>query len=365
MAYLVFPNLGNYTIALASDLSCLGLEAWVSTATSPDAMKLGIEAAPESACLPFKAHLGLFIEAANAGVEYALMVNSIGACRLRYYRYLLEKILKDLGLKIHLFSLGYDGIKPPFIRYFDPDLLPFVKSTVLAFRKIKVIDIIELKTWRTRPLEIRPGNTSRVMYECLHELNVSKTSKETLALSRTIPARFSAIPVDKGRNPLKVGLIGEVSVLRDKFLNHNVENILGNLGVEVRNFFLLGAEIRNIFHIELGNKNTRKYLAKLARPYLKYGGGGHALESVAHTIRCAHEGYDGMVHLCPAGCMPEISVRPILRRVSLDMDIPVLQCSFDEHTSSGGVTTRLEAFVDVLLERRKKKSGSEKVQKEV
>jgi predicted nucleotide-binding protein (sugar kinase/HSP70/actin superfamily) len=46
------------------------------------------------------------------------------------------------------------------------------------------------------------------------------------------------------------------------------------------------------------------------------------------------------------------------------MDIPVLQCSFDEHTSSGGVTTRLEAFVDVLLERRKKKSGSEKVQKE-
>jgi benzoyl-CoA reductase/2-hydroxyglutaryl-CoA dehydratase subunit BcrC/BadD/HgdB len=53
--------------------------------------------------------------------------------------------------------------------------------------------------------------------------------------------------------------------------------------------------------------------------------------------------------------MPEISVRPILRKVSQDMNIPILECSFDEHTSHVGVATRLEAFVDILYERRRKK----------
>ncbi len=47
-----------------------------------------------------------------------------------------------------------------------------------------------------------------------------------------------------------------------------------------------------------------------------------------------------------------MSVRPILRRVSRDYNIPVLTLSFDEHTSAVGVTTRLEAFVDLVEERR-------------
>ncbi|MFH0794525.1 MAG: hypothetical protein V2A74_10895, partial [bacterium] len=93
----------------------------------------------------------------------------------------------------------------------------------------------------------------------------------------------------------------------------------------------------------------------LARPYLQSLVGGHALDSVAYTIRCAREGYDGVIHVAPAGCMPEISVRPILRRISQDLDIPVFECSFDEHTSHVGLVTRLEAFVDVLYERRKKR----------
>ena len=80
-----------------------------------------------------------------------------------------------------------------------------------------------------------------------------------------------------------------------------------------------------------------------------------ALESVAFTAQCANEGYDGVVHVCPTGCMPEISIRPILRKISQDRNIPLLECSFDEHTSHVGVVTRLEAFVDILADRRKNK----------
>ena len=172
---------------------------------------------------------------------------------------------------------------------------------------------------------------------------------------KTVRERFKAIAIDKNRDPLRVGLIGEVSLLRDRQLNRNLEQILGHRGVETKNFFLLGGEIGNNFGISMGYKQqTARQLAVVARPYLGCEVGGHARDSVAHTIQCAREGFDAMVHVCPTGCMPEVSIRPILRKVSEDMNIPVLELSFDEHTCALGVITRVEAFLDILKNRRRK-----------
>ncbi len=356
MTYMAIPNIGNYTIALATAVESLGIKAWASTATTPEALKLGIDAAPESVCLPLKAHLGHFIEADRAGVEYAFMVNSVGTCRLRYYRHMIGQILKDMGLKIKIFGLGFDGFKPPIVRYFDPGPITFLKPLFHTVLKIKVIDELEVASWRTRAIEITPGDTTRVMNKLLLELSKSKTMAGTRAIRKKVAGCFAGIPADKEKKPLKVGLVGEISFLRDKCLNKNIEYILGSQGIELRNFFLLGEELKNISRIVLLNQNRRKSLSRIADLYLQCSVGGHALDSVAHSIHCADEGYDGMVHLCPAGCMPEVSVRPILKRVSKDKDIPILEMSYDEHTEGVGVATRLEAFADVLMERRKNTS---------
>jgi predicted nucleotide-binding protein (sugar kinase/HSP70/actin superfamily) len=357
MPSLAIQPWGNYCYALAASVECLRVTPWTSPSSTPEMLQLGAEAAPEFSCLSFKASTGHFIKAAQEGVEYGVMVNSVGTCRLRYYRTVQQKILRDRGLDLFIFGLGYDGIKPPLIRHFDPDAGPFLRCCARAFWKVKTIDTIEEAAWRTRAIETRHGDTTRVMNQALQDLDRARRVPEILAVRKTIADRFARVPVDTGREPLKVGLLGEATVLRDKYLNHNIEEALGSMGVEVRNFFLMGAEIRNIFHIGFRSKHSRATLKQLARPYLKSLVGGHALDSVAHTIRCAKEGYDGIVHVCPTGCMPEISIRPILRKVSQDMDIPVLECSFDEHTSHVGVVTRLEAFIDILLERRKKKSA--------
>jgi len=352
---LAIPNLGNYTVALASAVTSLGIEAWWSTATHARAMELGKAAAPESLCLPFKAHLGHFIEADNAGVENALMVNSVGTCRLRYYRSMIEQILRDMGRPIRIWGLGFDGFKPPLIRHFDPPLIPFLRAVALAIEKIRTIDTLEIHTAATRARERQRGDTSALMDACLSELAALETKKDVQRFHRAIPARYAAIAIDASFTPLRIGLIGEVSVLRDRLLNQNLEQTLGHMGVEIKNFFLLGAELGNIFGIPVGNrKHTRRHLAVVARPWLDCPVGGHALDSVAHTISCARQGFDGMVHVCPSGCMPEISVRPILRKISADLNIPVLQLSFDEHTSPVGVVTRLEAFIDILKERRRR-----------
>jgi predicted nucleotide-binding protein (sugar kinase/HSP70/actin superfamily) len=350
---LAIPNLGNYTVALAAMVTGMGAKPWWSTYTNDHALALGIAHAPESLCLPFKAHLGHFIEADDAGVENALMVNSIGSCRLNYYRGLIEEILKDMGRKIRVFGLGFDGFKPPVFRYFDPPLIPLLSAVAMALQKVRAIDTLEGLTAYTRAREMNAGETSLLMDLCLRELACINTKKEVQCFHKEAPGRFARIASDKSREPLRIGLIGEVSLLRDRQLNQNVEQILGHMGVEIKNFFLLGGEIGNNFWFLPGDqKNTAKHLALVAKPYLESEVGGHARDSVAHTIRCAETGFDAMVHVCPTGCMPEVSIRPILRKISEDLDIPVLELSFDEHTSSLNVSTRVEAFLDILRFRR-------------
>jgi predicted nucleotide-binding protein (sugar kinase/HSP70/actin superfamily) len=354
MPSLAFEPWGNYSLALAASAECLRVTPWTHTCTTPEILRLGVAASPEFSCISFKAATGHFIKAAMEGVEYGVMVNSQGTCRLRYYRMLQQKLLEERGFNLFIFGLGYDGIKPPIIRFFDPTLMSFLCCACRSRLKIITIDELEERAWRTRAVEVHAGDTTRVMDACIRDLGQARTVPQIKAFRRTIPERFRLVATDADRRPLKVGLLGEATLLRDRFLNHDLEETLGGLGVEVRNFFLLGAEIRNIFNVGLWSRHGRNAIRKLARPYLGTPVGGHALASVAYTVRCAQEAYDGVIHVSPAGCMPEISVRPILRRVSQELDIPVLECSFDEHTSHVGLVTRLEAFVDVLHERRKK-----------
>jgi len=353
MPQLAIEPWGNYSLALAASVECLHVRPWTHTCTTPEILKLGVEASPEFSCLSFKVTTGHFIKAAMEGVEYGVMVNSQGPCRLRYYRMLQQKLLKERGFNLFIFGLGYDGIKPPLIRHFNPAMNDFLRCCFRARLKVITIDELETAAWTRRAVEQHAGDTTRVMNACIKDLDQARTVPEIKAFKKTIPARFNQVPVDTDRRPLKVALLGEATILRNSFLNQNIEEILGGLGVEVHNFFLLGEEIRNIFNIGMGSQYGWKAMRKLAKPYLGTPVGGHALASVAHTIRCAQEGYDGIIHVAPAGCMPEISIRPILRKISQDMNIPVYECSFDEHTSQVGLVTRLEAFVDVLYDRRR------------
>ena len=56
--------------------------------------------------------------------------------------------------------------------------------------------------------------------------------------------------------------------------------------------------------------------------------------------------------------MPEAVAESILPVISREYDIPVLRLVLDEHTGEEGYMTRLEAFVDLLEQRRK---GHERV----
>ena len=67
---------------------------------------------------------------------------------------------------------------------------------------------------------------------------------------------------------------------------------------------------------------------------------------------CKEKGTDGLIHVSPFTCMPEIMSQNIFPKMREDIDIPILSLIMDEQTGKAGYLTRLEAFVDLM--RRKK-----------
>jgi predicted nucleotide-binding protein (sugar kinase/HSP70/actin superfamily) len=129
----------------------------------------------------------------------------------------------------------------------------------------------------------------------------------------------------------------------------DIERELGKLGVEVRRMTFVSKwtkfSLLNPLRI-----NEKDKIHKAALPYLKRDIGGDGWESVGEKVVHANQ-YDGLIHLAPFTCMPEVVAQNIMP--STKESIPVLTVLCDEQIAKPGMLTRLEAFID-LLERKRR-----------
>ena len=82
--------------------------------------------------------------------------------------------------------------------------------------------------------------------------------------------------------------------------------------------------------------------------------GGECIETIGDCVYAAKHGIDGVIHLSPFSCMPEIVAQNILPKLSKAENLPILSLDLDEQTGKAGYITRIEAFVD-LIKRKKMK----------
>ena len=90
---------------------------------------------------------------------------------------------------------------------------------------------------------------------------------------------------------------------------------------------------------------------------MNYDIGADGTDSIAKGVLLAKAGYDGIIHLKPFGCTPEVSSIPMMQRVGQDFKIPILYFSFDSQTSETGIKTRLEAFYDMITMKKQAVMG--------
>jgi len=354
---ITWPHMGSLEVVLSSIFEELQLDYMLPPPNSERTLDLGARHGPEFACFPLKTTLGNFIEAIENGADTLIMVAGKGPCRFGFYAETQRRILMEAGYDFRMYQLEFEPrMIPNTIRNLrilkqGRSWMSLVRAIKFAFAKGEVIDKLEQQALRQRWMDRDKGATTAALKKCYEMISGAGTYA---SLSRVEEEAFkSMLSVPRvEREEIKIGIVGEFYLVLEPFFNLNVEEQLGDLGACLE---------RSVYFTDWLRPSTENPISghpaseseEAARPYLTHFVGGEGIQSVGHAVIYKRLGFDGVVHLMPFTCMPETIAKSILPRVSQDVGIPVLSLVIDEMTGKAGVSTRLEAFVDLARSRRR------------
>lgn len=359
---VAFPHMGTISIVWASALRKLGVEPYIPPYTNKKTLSLGTKYSPEAICLPYKLILGNFIEAIEGGADYVAMITSPGICRLGQYGKSIEQTLGTLGYDAKYIELSlYDGLKGlyNFVKTIAPNKSPilYAQAINIALQKVFVIDRLERMLSFYRAREKNYSDAEKAFKKGLAIIDKADSMKELKQAKNEAVALLRQVEIEKSREILYVDLTGEIYIVNDDFSNQNIGRELGKMGVQLRRSLTVSSFLKDaIIPKALRKGETHLERAfRLARPYLMRDIGGDSLESISDVAFADQRNIDGIIHISPFTCMPEIVSQNIFPKMRETCDIPILPLIMDEQTGKAGYITRLEAFVD-LMRRKKRKA---------
>ncbi|MDI6692288.1 MAG: hypothetical protein QMD76_03135 [Anaerosomatales bacterium] len=350
---VTFPHMGPYWIGFKALAQELGCDVVVPPPMSARTLELGALYSPDFVCVPFKYNLGNFIEAAELGAD--TVIQAIGGCRFGYYAEVQQAIMEDLGYDVRFVRIDAGRNVFDFLRDLRAKLVPHAsfrqmkRAFSFAFRKGEAIDAMLLWVLANLGFEREPGAIERIEDRFLRALDEASTVREVDALLADTLEELRSVPLDKPGNPVRIGIVGELYVVMEPFSNLNLERQVARRGVEVHREMTLTTLIK---HAIEGDRHIDS-LVRRSDGWVRHHLGSHGTESVTLAHEYARAGFDGVIHLKPFGCMPEVNAMAVLQRYARERELPVLFVSCDTQTAETGVATRVEAFCDMLAMRRR------------
>jgi predicted nucleotide-binding protein (sugar kinase/HSP70/actin superfamily) len=217
------------------------------------------------------------------------------------------------------------------------------------------MDSIERIVQKVRPVELVKGTANKIFDKAIKAIDQADDYNTLKRGQIDYIKQLNQATKEDRAQPLVVGIVGEFYVLLEPFSNLDMEKELGKLGVEVRRTTFVSEWTKFSLFLNPLGMSEKDRIHRAALPYLKRDIGGDGWESVGEKVLHAKE-YDGLIHLAPFTCMPEIVAQNIMP--STKENIPVLTVLCDEQLAKPGMLTRLEAFVDLLEHRRQAKSNN-------
>jgi len=316
---ITFPYWGNYTVAFELLAKKLGFEVIPPQKTTSKTIEKGAKIAPEMYCFPLKVNLGNFLEAIENGADTILMPTALsGSCRLRYYAFVQDKVLKENEKNVNfiVFNQSLD-IFSKLKKISGASFLKMVEATIFTLKALDVVEKLERKAWCLRPREVEKGDTDRVLNSAFKRMREVKGFFELLKFEKEILKELNQIRTEKKKVP-KVGIVGEIYTVSDHTINFEIEKKLGNLGVEVYR------EMSLLYHLKKKIFFKDFFIQMKIKPYLRSTVGGHGRDAIYEMLKYVKEGFDGVIQLLPAMCVPPetgITVANYLQKPIKDIKI--------------------------------------------
>jgi len=356
---ITFPHMGHLDLTVQTLLQGLGWDTVVPPPCTKRTLSLGVQHAPEFACLPLKINIGNYLEAYEQGANLALMVGGVGPCRIGYYGAIQREILRDLEVDLELIVLEPPDAHPrelwQKIKYLKKvSWRQFILAIHLAWHKTRAMDLLEEKALLLRAREINRGSIDELLRQAKRKLGTLDSVKEIKELIKDYLHQMESVPLlpPEEYQRVTVAIVGEIYTVLEPFANLGLERHLNALGVEIRRSLYLSSWINEHLFRGLLDIEGTKEAPELAKPFLNSFVGGHGRETVGCTVGYAKQGVDGVIQIAPLTCMPEIVAHSVLPRVSQTYRVPTLTLYVDEQTGEAGLVTRLEAFIEMLRQRK-------------
>ena len=317
---VALPRFGEYNCVMMYIVEQgFGCQCIMPPPLTKRSTELGARNSPDLVCTPFKTTLGSMIEALESGAETLIMVP--GACRLNYFAELQEQILRDMGYTFDFVNLSLynTGKKKDFmnaVKAINPEakLINAGKAMMEGARMLEHLDEITGLYYRNCGFD-PSGTYPKIYRKYLADMYAARTSGDIEEGYRKARHDFEDVTLDKPVNPLRIGIIGEYYTVMDPFSNLEIEQKLADMGVEVHRWMTLTADL-----LRGGKKNQ----AAQVRKHSEYSMGGNSIPDLWQAQTFAQRGFDGLVHVKSAFCMPETDIMPVLGNLSRDEHIPIL-----------------------------------------
>ena len=354
-----FYQIGTSAIATNAFARRVGIDAVALPSPNMDTIARGVSLSPEFSCFPFKVLLGLLMQGIDRGANVFVVPvsRSISSCQLADFGMAQKYILARTGHEVDIVLLDTvrpDRVLESFRKYNkDVTLMHVSEGLVVAAQKLLLLEGVE-DGYRDIYLAARKQKAEAYRSRWMREIDGTDSILDLHALGRRMGEdRGRYAKADVG-SLLKIAVIGDIYSINEKIINNNIFERLCDLNVFSEN----GIKLRMLFGTGIHSAPEDPALSGKAREYLRHNIGGFALDTVKSAIRFAERGYDGLLHIYPFSCMPEVVVRTILPGIGADYDVPVLNLPIDEQTGDAGFTTRVEAFVDLIGIRRSRRPGT-------
>lgn len=302
-------------------LESLGVEVIVSSPTTEATIHEGSKFVPGDLCLPVKIYFG-HIESLRKHVDFLFIPRFIS---VELDAYMCPKLigLPDMVL------CTMDSL-PPLI-----DFPIHCRSKGMEAEKAFYLKAGKLFSRDTEGIE--KGYTSGLERQNRFRKLLQKGLPFEEALNRSKPYVLPEKPDEDGKE--KIGILGRPYYVHDSLLRKSVAE-----QVETRGYRLLTSEVVTDQNIEKGIEKLRK------RIYWSYG-----KEMVGAAIHFAQSGsVQGIINIASFGCGQDSFNFELIQHYVKDK-IPILSLVFDEHLSHVGFSTRIEAFLEMILRRKNRK----------